>query len=322
MISIPYLSLLFITLLSQIYSSILNHSIKYTYNKIFQEPLTYASKLNEISISSDNIIFHSPLCEQSEETETKNIYRDCTVYSIFNLTITVTPNYTFFLQNFYIEYYYSGITFELDGKLIKPTITMELSPQMKKSYLFNVFRPPLASNNFKDLTSLLHSAGQNLRELYKDILINRFRTETENNVLETDLSSAFILLYLDSIVIETKDPIVTYYSFLLTQTDKVINLFETTIIGTMMVQFEYSIEYNLTYQEGSFTLYDFDFEKNMISKDDPFKGCEFDDFKPENEVIQVKDFIFDRFKYWLILSISKNYYIKISNDGEWSRQNT
>lgn len=77
----------------------------------------------------------------------------------------------------------------------------------------------------------------------------------------------------------------------------------------MIAVFEYSIDYNITYQEGNFTIKNFVFEKLVMNNEEAYDDCLYVNYNPHDERDDIKDYIFAQFKVWLI-SLSRNYIFK------------
>lgn len=308
--NILYISIVLITQLMMLNLKTLKHTIDYVYKKIADTPLRYTDGLFKTNITTDSIQFFAPGCDYVLDAKNPKLekYQSCHVLALMNLTVTILPNYTFFFSNFHFDIYYDEIKYEQqNNKTIIPFIKSTIDDSVIEPVKFNFNRTPLSSMFFANFTLIIIKTGSYLREQYIEIIEKAFNNSDGRTQLEADLFSAFTLMYLDSIVVKNKGKAVTYYAFHIPKCLNIINLNEITFIGSLTAIFEYSIDYNITYQEGNFTIKNFVFEKLIMNDENAFNNYKYLDFNPPGEREDIKDYMFAKFKDWLVLSIKKLY---------------
>ena len=307
----------------EIYYSMKN-AINYLFQKIQNETTEvtlYPS--GDFKLVPKNIVFLQPRCENVIEESTMSRepflhYQDCSILIIMKqLSIQNSNRVIATFQDYLAEYSFDNLYFTLkhNNLIYLENITEPVINYNKAESLFNI--PNLSSQLNKQMIEIGRSAFEKLVYSFH----NKAGTiEGENLYLEGFLGSVFNVLYMNGPFInveeteeekktkDTKDK-VTYISYSNPKYDYTVLTKDKIFIGQIKVSFDYALDFDINYNEGSMSLSDFVFSKESGGSNSDRKI----EFTPLLSV-PVKDYIRNNFDEQF--EIARQQYIKIGGNPE------
>lgn len=258
-----------------------------------------------------NVYFLQPICE-STDIDTPTNYKNsiCLMTAIMNVLIIPKEKinsleYHFQLNQLIIDYNYTTMNFKIESNELHYEFTLDIATVGYNKFL------PVFSSSFS--TEMLPVFDNKIPPILDQLYQKEFNTvlkiatssypilSTVFNLIQLDKERYYINEELDTDV----DHQVTYCYF---TTPTLLDFFFTgdkEVPEKIKVNFDYSVNYNLNYQNGSFVIYDVSFQKygQEIMKYENDK----DSFEPTNEYPLVKEKIMSEFKTVLIDSLTQYY---------------
>lgn len=299
------------------------YSMKNAISYIFQKIQNETSELHltssyDFQLIPKNIAFLEPRCQSiSEETNPPTLtYSDCSVLIIIrNLTISNSKRNIAIFKDYLAEFYFDSITFVLKNNLIyiKDTSAPSFNYNKEES-LFNI---PSISDK---LHSQMKTIGSKAYERLLDSFDMKAGTSAGTNLyLEGFLGSVFNVLYMNGPFInveETEEEMksgttdkVTYISYANPKMTAIVMTKERIFISQLKISFDFAIDFDINWSEGSMTLSDFVFTKDEGGSNSQRK-IEFSPTMNEKR----KNYIIDTF--YKQFEIARDNYTKIGGDEE------
>ena len=297
-------------------------SMKNAISYIFQKIQNETSEIDlypstDFQLIPKNIIFLEPRCQLTTESTDppKLTYSNCSILIIIkNLTISHLKRNIAVFSNYLAEFYFDEISFALNHNLLYLTSTAPTLNYNKEESIFTI--PSLSSK----LQSQMSQIGEKAYEKFKDSFsIKAGTSEGTNLYLEGFLGSVFNVLYMNGPFINveeteeekvsgTEDK-VTYISYANPKMTAVVMTRERIFISQMKISFDYAIDFDINWSEGSMTLSDFVFTKEEGGSNSDRK-IEFNPSMNDKRKKYIIDTFYKQFE------IARNNYTKIGGDEE------
>lgn len=262
------------------------------------------------SVSTPNII-----CEEVEPISIERggnekyliTFSNCVVLVYGHLSIANNGEGTINYNNQFSELYFNKITFYQNKSSTSGQFNVEYKHEDTDEEMFNYNKnDPKFSIEIFDIKSQMNQILRNIFEFYKTSIesITQIKDNDLNNQKKyfTDTINKFTKGYsiINNPYIGDDDNILTYVGFKINYVSY-INVKDKIFLPILTVTFEYALNYNITYNEGNFTVGNISFDQNS-NEEDHFgdmieKNAEFNDFPIEPfHKQQIWDDIFKDFK--------------------------
>ena len=243
-----------------------------------------------------------PLCEKYTITDNGIEYSNCilTLVTDFNILkgdITVLTNSGVLIDISIEKMVYTG-----RNEIYHLDISGETQINMNTNRAF------MRSGLFSFIPSILPSIKNNIIAHYLSI-VNSKDTPNETINKKDELNAILSLLfmrqpYYDVELFDTeKINKVTYFNYLSSNFDCTFNMRESTRVGRLTIVLEYSVNFNLNYQEANVYFNDFYFTNKVLEFEPPI----FENMDNPQEAEEIKRFFENKVKEDLISS-KKSYY--------------
>ena len=243
-------------------------------SKSFPENSEEAIYLKYENVNTPNLI-----CEDINATIEEDKYLisflNCTVYAKGALTLRNETEIISHYESFSSEIYFNKINFYQNKRSTKGelNITFEYNEDFSDSFNFNETDPIF----FLSTNDLLIQMNEILIQVIKNYIHNlKSKIEIDENTqivqikylneINNRFSKRYSLLY--SSMVENKNDI-TYIGYNDIKYIQFINIKNKIFIPYLFVPFEYALNYNITYNEGNFTLENVSISRNT---DDDYFG--------------------------------------------------
>lgn len=243
-----------------------------------------------------------PLCEKYTITDNGIEYSNCilTLVTDFNILkgdITVLTNSGVLIDISIEKMVYTG-----RNEIYQLDISGETQINMNTNKAF------MRSGLFSFIPSILPSIKNNIIAHYLSIVNSKY-TPNETINKKDELNAILSLLfmrqpYYDVELFDTeKINKVTYFNYLSSNFDCTFNMRESTRVGRLTIVLEYSVNFNLNYQEANVYFDDFYFTNKVLEFEPPI----FENMDNPQEEEEIKKFFENKVKEDLISS-KKSYY--------------
>lgn len=243
-----------------------------------------------------------PLCEKYTITDNGIEYSNCilTLVTDFNILkgdITVLTNSGVLIDISIEKMVYTG-----RNEIYHLDISGETQINMNTNRAF------MRSGLFSFIPSILPSIKNNIIAHYLSIVNSKY-TPNETINKKDELNAILSLLfmrqpYYDVELFDTeKINKVTYFNYLSSNFDCTFNMRESTRVGRLTIVLEYSVNFNLNYQEANVYFDDFYFTNKVLEFEPPI----FENMDNPQEEEEIKKFFENKVKEDLISS-KKSYY--------------
>ena len=243
-----------------------------------------------------------PLCEKYTITDNGIEYSNCilTLVTDFNILkgdITVLTNSGVLIDISIEKMVYTG-----RNEIYHLDISGETQINMNTNKAF------MRSGLFSFIPSILPSIKNNIIAHYLSIVNSKY-TPNETINKKDELNAILSLLfmrqpYYDVELFDTeKINKVTYFNYLSSNFDCTFNMRESTRVGRLTIVLEYSVNFNLNYQEANVYFDDFYFTNKVLEFEPPI----FENMDNPQEEEEIKKFFENKVKEDLISS-KKSYY--------------
>ena len=243
-----------------------------------------------------------PLCEKYTITDNGIEYSNCilTLVTDFNILkgdITVLTNSGVLIDISIEKMVYTG-----RNEIYHLDISGETQINMNTNKAF------MRSGLFSFIPSILPSIKNNIIAHYLSIVNSKY-TPNETINKKDELNAILSLLfmrqpYYDVELFDTeKINKVTYFNYLSSNFDCTFNMRESTRVGRLTIVLEYSVNFNLNYQEANVYFDDFYFTNKVLEFEPPI----FENMDNPQEAEEIKRFFENKVKEDLISS-KKSYY--------------
>ena len=221
-------------------------------------------------------------------------YETCYVLILMdNLDVKNGNHIVATFQNFLTELYYNSFNISLENK----KITIEGDYKIFHSFQYNkqesLFNIPSLSSVFQNQMAKM---GEKLHQTFFEQIGNM----TKESNLEGFLRSVFNVLYnqgpfTNMTYVGDTSKQVTYISYSNPILNHVVLTKDIIFLGSITVNFDYAIDFDLNCNEGNFVLFNFEFNKEKPIHTQ-YK------FQPENLDDEIKDSIINHFKIQFVNS--------------------
>lgn len=297
-------------------------SIKYLLKSFKESPPSYPSyNISDPSINSDKIQFSynnidnpNIICDNvvTKEENTTEIDNQNDRYLIqFNNCYVLTRGYisldfinTKIIENelFFTELIFDSINFSQKKRATKGEVNITFISNEKYNY---DKQNEIFGYTIFDLTK---SMDQYMSIIYESFQYNiKNKTQIDSTLLTTQiqfLTNTINYFYknFSSFDVEINDDEnkITYIAYNNLEYSSFINIQDKIFIPRIFITFEYALNYNITYNEGNFTVKDFSFTR-FAEKEDSFgeieeKNAEFNSALSEKEANAIWNTIYNDFK--------------------------
>lgn len=267
-----------------------------------QENFNFWSNETFTILSNKKTTLVYPLCEQYIITDNRIEYSNCilTLVTDFNILkgdITVLTNTGVIIDISIEKMIYTG-----SNEIYHLDISGDTQIYMNTNRAF------MRSGLFSFIPSILPSIKNNIIEHYLSIVNSKY-TPNETINKKDELNAILSLLfmrqpYYDVELFDTeKISKVTYFNYLSSNFDCTFNMRESTRIGRLTIVLEYSVNFNLNYQEAYVYFDNFYFSNKVLEFEPPI----FENVEDPQEKEEIKSFLENKVKEDLISS-KKSYY--------------
>lgn len=247
--------------------NLLNEIIQRNYNNIQN---TYVSltfgEHQTFSIYGDKVCFLIPRCESVQQDGMDIHYTNCLLTGVTDFNIKNGQNVV--LTN-------TGILFDITIPYMLFTESNEvyhLEVSKKGTFFMNPERPFLKLGIFSFITTKFEEYKNSVLEQYTKILNDFYTPDVINK--KDELNAILSLLFMrkpfydvNQIDIGEKKGKVTYFNYLSNKFDTVVNMRDGARFGKLTIIVEYSVDFNLNYQEGNIIFDNFYFHDRSFSYD-------------------------------------------------------
>lgn len=289
MINIPLILIISLFFINSSLSkeSLLNGIIQKNFN-IIQN--TYVSiKFGEhqaFSIYSEKVCFFVPRCESVEQDGMNIHYSNCILTGVTDFIINNGQSVVLTI---------SGVLFDITVPFMNFTESNEvyhLNASKEGTFFINTERPFLKLGVFSFIATKFEEYKNSVLDQYMKILNDFYTPDVINK--KDELNAILSLLFMrkpfydvNQMEIGEKKKKVTYFNYLSNKFDTVVNMRDSARFGKLIIVVEYSVDFNLNYQEGNIIFDNFYFhERNFTYDGEPSFVNEF--FPEEEE--EVKNF--------------------------------
>lgn len=267
-----------------------------------QENFNFWSNGTFTILSNKKTTLIYPLCEQYIITDNRIEYSNCilTLVTDFNILkgdITVLTNTGVLIDISIEKMIYTG-----SNEIYHLDISGDTQIYMNTNRAF------MRSGLFSFIPSILPSIKNNIIEHYLSIVNSKY-TPNETINKKDELNAILSLLfmrqpYYDVELFDTeKISKVTHFNYLSSNFDCTFNMRESTRIGRLTIVLEYSVNFNLNYQEAYVYFDNFYFSNKVLEFEPPI----FENVEDPQEKEEIKSFLENKVKEDLISS-KKSYY--------------
>ena len=267
-----------------------------------QENFNFWSNETFTILSNKKTTLVYPLCEQYIITDNRIEYSNCTLtlvtdFNILKGDITVLTNTGVLIDISIEKMIYTG-----SNEIYHLDISGDTQIYMNTNRAF------MRSGLFSFIPSILPSIKNNIIEHYLSIVNSKY-TPNETINKKDELNAILSLLfmrqpYYDVELFDTeKINKVTYFNYLSSNFDCTFNMRESTRIGRLTIVLEYSVNFNLNYQEAYVYFDNFYFSNKVLEFEPPI----FENVEDPQEKEEIKSFLENKVKEDLISS-KKSYY--------------
>lgn len=256
-----------------------------------------------------NAYFLQPICESIEiDTSLHYKKRNCLMTAIMDVNIIPIEmrkslEYHFQLNQFIFDFNYSTMTYEIESNEFKFKFVFDVA-----TVEYNKFLPIFSSSFSTEMVPVFNkNIPLKLEQLYSMKFDDQLKDATS---VYPQFSTVFNLIemmrpqFFNRNDYQSKHQL-TYCYFTMPEMMKYFIIRDKEVPEKIKVNFEYSVNYNLNYKNGSFIIYDVSFLKD--STDLIQYQNDVNSFEPNEENLIVKLKITDEFKTVLIDSL-KQYY--------------
>lgn len=267
-----------------------------------QENFDFWSNETFTILSNKKTTLVYPLCNKYTITDNGIEYSNCiltlvTDFNILKRDITVLTNSGVLIDISIEKMVYTG-----RNEIYHLDISGETQINMNTNRAF------MRSGLFSFIPSILPSIKNNIIAHYLSIVNSKY-TPNETINKKDELNAILSLLfmrqpYYDVELFDTeKINKVTYYNYLSSNFDCTFNMRESTRVGRLTIVLEYSVNFNLNYQEANVYFDDFYFTNKVLEFEPPI----FENMDNPQEEEEIKKFFENKVKEDLISS-KKSYY--------------
>ena len=267
-----------------------------------QENFDFWSNETFTILSNKKTTLVYPLCNKYTITDNGIEYSNCiltlvTDFNILKRDITVLTNSGVLIDISIEKMVYTG-----RNEIYHLDISGETQINMNTNRAF------MRSGLFSFIPSILPSIKNNIIAHYLSIVNSKY-TPNETINKKDELNAILSLLfmrqpYYDVELFDTeKINKVTYFNYLSSNFDCTFNMRESTRVGRLTIVLEYSVNFNLNYQEANVYFDDFYFTNKVLEFEPPI----FENMDNPQEEEEIKKFFENKVKEDLISS-KKSYY--------------
>ncbi len=303
----------------EIYISMKN-AISYIFQKIQNETTEITlTQSSDFQLIPKNIIFLEPRCQSTTEATNppKLTYNQCSMLIIIkNLTISNAKRNIATFKNYLAEFYFESMSFTLNNNLIVFTSTGK--PTLNYNKEESIFNIPSVSTKLHSQMTLIGSKSYS--QLLESFSMKAGTYAGTNLYIEGFLGSVFNVLYMNGPFINveeteeekirgTEDK-VTYISYANPKMTAVVLTKDRIFISQLKISFDFAIDFDINWNEGSMTLSDFVFTKEEGGSNSQRKI----EFTPIMNDIR-KDYIINTF--YKQFEIARENYTQIGREEEY-----
>ena len=286
----------------------MTEAVKYTFSsKIFEESIDYPNETCYSCLKYTNVLTKNMECgdanieEKSFSTEKEKYY-----VSLINCTINFTGilSYGDTSESFSSEIHFDEINFSQNKRSTKGELNISFEYDVNYTDAFNYDKKDPIFSKGVNLTDQMDS-------ILKEIIID-FINKSETNIVISENQMHDQINYLKEVLnkfekqfsifhlkIEEDNNNITYTAYGNIQYSSLVNINNTIFIPNLTIDFEYALNYNITYNEGKFQIENVTFsniDESDYLGDIVNKSADFEDIVTKEESSLIWEIIEDDFK--------------------------
>lgn len=218
------------------------------------------------SIYSEKVYFFIPKCESFKQDEKNINYFNCVLTGVTDFIINNGQNVVLSIP---------GILFDITIPYMNFTESDEvyhLDASKEGTFFINTERPFLKLGAFSFIATKFEEYKNSVLDQYMKILNDFYTPDVINK--KDELNAILSLLFMrkpfydvNQMEIGEKRKKVTYFNYLSNKFETVVNMRDSARFGKLIIVVEYSVDFNLNYQEGNIIFDNFYFHEGNYTYD-------------------------------------------------------
>ena len=194
-------------------------------------------------------------------------FDNCTIFTVGNLReFTLDETEENFINEFYASFYINSIKFNLNTAPGENEMEVSFDNSSEIEFFQYNCTPFVNYSYFDDFVEVMRNISKN----YKEKLINIVKMNKDQLDKQKKYLNEFIMRFNSEVSIINEKQLekyyITYVAFNELNYTSLIHILDAIYIVNLTVQFEYALNYNITYQEGSITFDNYYINKNARKK--------------------------------------------------------